>query len=524
MTTATANSTANELVPLADRLRYMRFLRFILVAVVSVVAGLHVGGIAPAAGQIWWATGAYVAAFAAGEVAWRVGRRRGLWLYSVLLVIDAVYLVYAMDITGGLSSQLRSLVVIHLIAVALLASYRTGLKLVFWYVLLFVLSYHLPHAVGTTTPGGNYAQLTYFVAVLSAVTFGTSALSAVNERELRRRRFDLEALATLANRLEQAAEPAMVAKTAVESVSENFRIDRIALVEVGDRPQILASIGIDVPANEPVPTSAVLAQSIQSRTTLLPSSLDPDADPWLDALFTGARNLVVTPLFAEGGCVGALVFEHGARRGSRIERRLLTIIERFASHTALAMRNAMLLEKVQLAASTDALTGIANRRTFEDALQREIARSGRNGEPVSLVMLDLDHFKVLNDTYGHQTGDDVLRDVARVLSERCRDMDIAARYGGEEFTVILPNCAAEEAMASATRLWQALGADANLTVPITVSAGVATFPDNARNGEDLIYAADKALYEAKNAGRDRVAGAQQSLPRTQLGIVAGWSS
>ena len=111
------------------------------------------------------------------------------------------------------------------------------------------------------------------------------------------------------------------------------------------------------------------------------------------------------------------------------------MLERYASHAALAMMNASLLEKVQRMASTDGLTMIANRRTFDESLQREINRVSRGGEPLSLIMLDLDRFKVLNDTYGHQKGDDVLHKVARVLEDECRDFDTVARYGGEEFGI-----------------------------------------------------------------------------------------
>ena len=526
MTNDRATWAANELVPLADRLRYLRFLRLTLVAVVAVVAGFGAGGIAPATGPVWAATGAYVLVFGLGELVWRLGRRRGLWLYGVLLMVDATYLVYAAHVTGGGSSPLRSLILMHLIAVALLASYRTGLKLVFWYVLLLALEYQLPHAfvagsrAWPAAPGSAYARLLFFGLVLASVTLATSALSAVNERELRRRRFDLEALATLAGQLEHATEPGTVAETAIASIGDNFGIERIAVITVDGTPTVLAARGLTQVDTAPPHVSSVIEHATHLRTTLLPAALDPVDDPWLGALFDGARNLVVTPLGAEGGCLGVLVFEHGARRGSRIERRLLTIIERFASHTALALRNAMLLEKVQEAASTDALTGIANRRSFEEALEREIARSARTGEQVSLVMVDLDHFKTLNDTYGHQLGDEVLREVAQALREHCRDMDIAARYGGEEFTVILPSCGVEEALASATRLWRSVGERSHLPVPLTVSAGVATYPDHAGSGQDLIFAADQALYEAKANGRDRVHGCQRSLPRTQLGIVS----
>ena len=496
--------TTFELVPLADRLRYMRLLRIGLVLVVAVVAGLNPGGIAPASTRLWPATGVYVALFSIGELSWRLWKRRGLWLFGALLVADAAYLVYASYLTGGMSSPLRFTVLLHLIAVALLASYRTGLKLVIWYVLLFLAEYYLPAPPQNTHATKGYASVVVFAAVLAAIAFGTSALSAVNERELRRRRFDLEALAKLAVELEDASDPHGVAETALASIADNFGIERLALVQLGVRPELLASRGLgtcDAPVK--LDSSSVAAQAVQLRATLLRESLSPDEDPFLTALFGPSRNIVVTPLYAEGGGLGVLVFEHGSRRGSRIERRLLSIVERFASHTALALRNAMLLQSLQQAASTDPLTGIANRRSFEEALDREIARSCRTGEPLTLVMLDLDHFKQVNDNHGHQKGDEMLRQVAASLLENCRDVDIAARYGGEEFAVILTDCGAEEAATTAVRLWAGVaGSEDGLS--LTVSAGYATFPDHVMSREALVSAADTALYDAKASGRNRI--------------------
>jgi diguanylate cyclase (GGDEF)-like protein len=507
--------SANELVPLADRLRYMRFLRVALVAVIAAVAGWRVGGITPQAAHVWSATFAYVGISAAGEGAWRLWKRRGLWLFGGLLVLDAGYLVLIARETGGSASPLRYLILLHLVAVALLASYRTGLKLVVWYVLLLLLDFQVnPHHRGT------YAGLVFFVGILATVTLGTAALSAVNERELRRRRFDLEALAALATDLEDASEPQSVAAKTVASVVDNFGLERVAVVALSPRPHLLAGHGLrEAGTTEGPGTRSVIADACRLRATLLPAQLSPADDPWLSEVFAGAHNLVVAPLTAEGGALGALVFEHGSRRGSRIERRLLTIIERFASHTALALRNAMLLERVQQAAATDALTGVANRRAFEEVLEREVARATRTGEPVSLVMLDLDHFKDLNDTHGHQMGDRVLREVAQALAAHCREMDFPARYGGEEFAVILPNCGVEEVQASAQRLWSGV-AEGGHAVPLTASAGFATFPDHATTGRELIGAADEALYRAKRAGRNQLKGSLRVRPRTHLGIVA----
>jgi diguanylate cyclase (GGDEF)-like protein len=182
----------------------------------------------------------------------------------------------------------------------------------------------------------------------------------------------------------------------------------------------------------------------------------------------------------------------------------VSTLERFTSQAALALRGARLLEQVQHMAATDGLTMIANRRTFEDSLVREIARAGRQRH-VSLLMIDIDRFKMLNDVHGHPTGDQVLREVAQIIKEQCREFDTAARYGGEEFAAVLPSCTGDEAARLADQIRMTIAA--GTTVPVTVSVGVGTFPGDGRDAESLVRAADQALYEAKHQGRNRVIAA-----------------
>jgi diguanylate cyclase (GGDEF)-like protein len=177
-------------------------------------------------------------------------------------------------------------------------------------------------------------------------------------------------------------------------------------------------------------------------------------------------------------------------------------VERFASHGALALRNAWLLEQVQKMADTDGLTRVANRRTFDNMLAREVSRAARSREDVGLILFDIDHFKSLNDNYGHQTGDEVLRRVAAVLEDSCRDFDTVARYGGEEFAVILPRTSVNDARTVAERFLEAIRGQ-SAEPRETASAGVASFPVNAVEPQALVAAADEALYESKHTGRDR---------------------
>lgn len=158
-------------------------------------------------------------------------------------------------------------------------------------------------------------------------------------------------------------------------------------------------------------------------------------------------------------------------------------------------------------ATRDPLTGLANRRHFVALAQHEIARAGRSGEALTLVIADIDHFKRINDQHGHETGDLVLREVAEVLSRLCRAQDVVARWGGEEFLMLLPGASAEAASGTADRIRTALAATAMAAVSppiaLTLSLGVATLA----RGEDLsraIARADQALYQSKAQGRNRV--------------------
>ncbi|MGA7800405.1 MAG: diguanylate cyclase [Gammaproteobacteria bacterium] len=167
----------------------------------------------------------------------------------------------------------------------------------------------------------------------------------------------------------------------------------------------------------------------------------------------------------------------------------------------------MALEREHRLARTDGLTGLGNRRYFFDLATHEFAEAKRYGRPLSVVLFDIDHFKKVNDTAGHQTGDEVLKCVARIADEHLREVDILARYGGEEFVVLLPNSNAADAAGVAERIRSNIADTCPLTDPasisVTISVGVAEFPGDADSLDPLIRCADRALYEAKRGGRNR---------------------
>lgn len=513
-----AHAAANriDLIPLTERLRYMQLFRLAVAALAVVFAG-----IAPDLftdlrfSQVAAGTGAFLLATATSEALSRLGWQRAL--FGGMLILDGIYLAWLAYSTGGIASPFRYLVLLHLVAVVLLASYRTGLKLALWHSLLLFVAFHAQEAGILDRPGGvtglpgsDYEQLMAFAAVFWLVAIATASFSAVNERELRRRRFDLEALAVMATGLEGAIDSLAVADVLLENVMESFDFDRALLFSAGDDGfELMATRGCEpVRADLNPGPDSVLARAAGSRKTLLVAELDPAQDAPLLALLPSARNLVVLPLVAEKGCAAVLVVEHGLRADSRIERRVVSMLERFVSHAALALLNAQLLEHVQKLAELDGLTSVANRRTFESALERELSRAHRTGGEVGLVLLDIDRFKELNDTHGHQAGDELLRQVGRLLVENSRDFDTAARYGGDEFALILPDSSVADALDAAERIRRLLG-ELDASLPATLSMGVASFPFHAHDSSSLVQAADEALYESKRAGRNRVTASQR---------------
>ncbi len=161
-------------------------------------------------------------------------------------------------------------------------------------------------------------------------------------------------------------------------------------------------------------------------------------------------------------------------------------------------------QKLKSLAVTDGLTGLHNHRAFQDYLEEQFQVAMRNKQPMSLILMDVDHFKQYNDTYGHQAGDEVLRRVAEILKEGVRDGDFVGRYGGEEFVVVLPRTDTENAIAVAERVRRSIESAEWTLRPVTASLGVASVRPDMETRQEVIEAADQALYEAKRNGRNRV--------------------
>jgi diguanylate cyclase (GGDEF)-like protein len=220
----------------------------------------------------------------------------------------------------------------------------------------------------------------------------------------------------------------------------------------------------------------------------------------------------VVPLIHQGNYIGMLLVRSDDVARVWADNELL-LLHTVADQLAVAANQAHLFAQMQQQALTDALTGCYNRRSFELQLERDLHLATRMRQPLSLIMVDFDNFKGVNDKAGHEAGDIALRMLADNLRAELRAVDTAARFGGDEFVIILPQATPEGAMIVAERLRSRVE---QMVVPgfgrVTSSLGVATFPNHASSRDTLVVAADRALYSSKNSGRNRVSFAEPSFP------------
>jgi diguanylate cyclase (GGDEF)-like protein len=262
-------------------------------------------------------------------------------------------------------------------------------------------------------------------------------------------------------------------------------------------------------------------EGFEPPTTLLPSNCwalkrgkphinDPASGTLCCMHQIGSAATVEVPMMARGHVHGLLILALEGENAFANLKQVRRVARALADSMSLALSNIALREKLRTQSLRDPLTGLYNRRYMEDALERYVSLAERTGNATSVLMIDLDNFKRLNDEFGHAKGDAVLRDVASQLVGALRPADVVARYGGEELMVILPSCGLEDATAKAEMLRMRIeGLSEVHAAPVSASFGVATVPDTATNMVDVIPMADAALYSAKKAGKNRVATASK---------------
>jgi len=223
-----------------------------------------------------------------------------------------------------------------------------------------------------------------------------------------------------------------------------------------------------------------------------------------DTRLRGLEALKIFPLLAGDRVLGTLVA--GSRRASALGEEVVRMIEVIAIQAAQAIFRAQLFEQMERMAITDSLTGSLNRRAFQAKVDEALAQARRYKHSCSFIIADIDHFKVVNDTYGHGAGDLVLKGVARIIREKARDTDVVARFGGEEFAIAMPETDSRGAEIIAERIRQTVMNEVFLTelgpLKVTLSLGIASYPDHGEDREGLIDLADQSLYDAKRHGRN----------------------
>ena len=283
----------------------------------------------------------------------------------------------------------------------------------------------------------------------------------------------------------------------VSRLCEVLEAQECSIVRI-DRKTGAAKILVRVPQGElkniPIQLDEYpeLKQAFDSRKFLYV----PDAKP---------TGVIAVPMVTNESVLG-LIYVRSSKLSPTLSDATARFFEVMASTAANALRNAQLFEEVEHRARTDFLTGLPNHRFFQATLTVELGRAQRHNHPLSLLIIDLDFLKEVNDRFGHPSGDLVIRGVAETIRSTCREIDFAARYGGEEFTVILPETPLPGAIQVADRIRERIAAEHFPRIgSITASVGISNYPVNALTKEDLIRVADQALYVAKNGGRDRVA-------------------
>ncbi|HEX6802381.1 MAG TPA: diguanylate cyclase [Terriglobales bacterium] len=365
-----------------------------------------------------------------------------------------------------------------------------------------------------------------------------SAMSTTREYAFEQR--DLDVLKTAAGQVSVAIENARlfreeqhrarqfaflnsVSKTAISSddaeqmlaeivghIQKNFRFDHIGIgiLDYATKEiEIRAEAGTKAhEKGKKIPVAVGIIGRV-ARTGEL-AAVHVGRDGQFQGLLPTSRTVLCIPITYGESLLGVLNVESEEENAVSPEDQL--VMNTLADLLATALHNSFVFQKLQQQSITDGLTSIKTRRYFWEALSSEWKRASRSGRPFSVVLIDLDKFKEVNDTYGHMEGDLVLARVGRLLEQKCRQSNVVARYGGDEFVILMPETGVEQAQILAERLRLWLATDPMLSEHhITGSFGVASFPVHGFSAEDIIRVADAGMYVSKKAGGDRVSAAEE---------------
>jgi diguanylate cyclase (GGDEF)-like protein len=319
------------------------------------------------------------------------------------------------------------------------------------------------------------------------------------------RTVDLSSLARLFVHMSSLRNPLAIAEIVVRSLGRVLPVETSQLLLLDENGELVESAEWRAAGRGPEPLSFQALRALREEidTTAVFELLDTTLSPLPELAGLRLRSVVLIPLRANGAEIGLLV---GASRFvKKFDRGQGELASLLAAHAAASLDAAIALDRERRSAHTDPLTGLLNRRGLEDGLDRELTTAQEGRKPVSLVVLDCDDFKDVNDRAGHEFGDALLREVGHVLGRCCREGWSAGRLGGDEFVVILPGVDAEAAptLTDSFRRELAAGLD-DAGFPLRLSAGISTYPYDGGSTTQLLRAADQALYRAKASGKNRV--------------------